>query len=110
VSGTVTDSTTGKLIDDFLMTPRYALANRTPSVVGEWEEYDGERFQGGSCDLWYDHSLPVGSIAPPGWQFLIEAEGYEPFVTRVLRNDDCSAQLVCRLSPLVDHIGATAKP
>jgi hypothetical protein len=101
ISGTVTDRKTRKPIGDFLVTPRYAFPNMTPPVFGEWEEYDGERFAGGKFEITYDRPLLVGSIETPGWQFRVEAEGYEPFVTRVVRNVERDAKLDCRLQPAV---------
>jgi hypothetical protein len=103
VSGSVTDSSTGKAIGDFLVTPRYAFLNTTPPVFGEWEDYDGERFQGGSFDLSYDHRLLIGSLETPEWQFLIEADGYEPFVTRIVGNEEGGVKLNCRLKPAEAH-------
>jgi hypothetical protein len=103
VAGTVMDAQSGKPIPEFRVTPRYALIGKTPPVHGKWDEYEGEQCQGGKFDLTYDHPLLAGSLDPPGWQFLVEAEGYEPFITRVVANEENSPNLECLLNP------ATAK-
>jgi hypothetical protein len=88
IAGMVTDSRSGAPIGDFLVTPRYAFTNTTPAEYGPWEEYEGERFQDGRFDLSYDQPLLVGAGSQHGWEFLIEAEGYEPFITRVVATDE----------------------
>ena len=99
VAGTVKDARNGQAVAEFRVTPRYAFTRKTDPVYGEWDEYEGERFYGGKFDLTYDHPLLIGAIEAPGWQLLIEAEGYEPFVTRVVASEENSPELECRLIP-----------
>jgi hypothetical protein len=98
--GTVVDAQSGKAIPEFRVTPRYAFLGKAPPVHGAWDEYEAELFRGGSFDLAYDHPLLVGSLDPPGWQFLVEAEGYEPFVTQVVGHAE-QASLDCRMKPTI---------
>jgi hypothetical protein len=82
-----------------MVTPRYVLTNTVPPVYGPWEEYDGERFQEGRFNLTYDQPFLARAKIQPAWRFLVEAEGYEPFITRVVGNTESGAHLDCRMIP-----------
>ena len=101
MSATVTDAKTGQPVHEFFLTPRFVFVSGTSTNLGEWDEYEGRNGTAGKIKASYDHQLLVGSREIHDSQFRIEASGYEPFVTRVVKDGDRNLKLDCPLQPAV---------
>lgn len=88
VSGTVRDAETGELIPSFRVVtgwPRRNLLNQATSAYWSRFSRDWLTFSDGVFRRSFED-------AAPGYMLKIEAEGYTPFVSRVIAPDEGSAQ------------------
>jgi hypothetical protein len=101
IKGTVVDSAKGSPIPHFRITsgwPETALGQE--KQVGHWSTL--ERFTVAFNDGKFEHSFdePVLSgTADPAFMFKFEAEGYAPFISRVVKANEGTVQLEVRLQP-----------
>ena len=99
IAGTVSDAVTAKPI------PKFRILCGWPQTFGDqtrprWSSLDRHRltFGGGT----FRHSLEealIGDIPNPGYIFKFEAEGYAPYVTRVIRPDEGEVEFAVTLQP-----------
>ena len=98
ITGTVVDATTGKPIPEFVASSRFASTQRF-STAGPWQERQRKAFSGGNFNLSYEEPLLAGSAQMHDWQFRVEADGYEPAVSRVVRDAERGTNLIFELKP-----------
>jgi hypothetical protein len=97
IAGTVRDDLTGALIPKFRIItgwPAKQFVNGAMTNIAQWSTIDRfwMNFSGGE----YRHSFEepvVGRVADPSYIFKFEAEGYAPFVSRVVRADEGEVRL-----------------
>jgi|GEM_PF-6502170 len=103
-SGNVTDAVTGQRVNEFVLTPRFAQTNFLSGVVrtnfGPWSEYTRKPSFNGEFSFYRDSPLLQGTREMHDWQFRVEADGYEPAVSRLVRNEERGARLDFRVAPL----------
>ena len=102
LNGSVTDAKTGRAVGEFFVTPRFAFPGNGSARFGEWDEFLGQTCTNGLFKVSYDRPLRVGFRERHAWQFRIEASGYEPFLTPVIRDQEPRPTLDCALIPLPD--------
>ena len=106
LTGGVTNAENGQVVDQFVLTARfaqvYSLNADTRTNFGGWEEYNRKQFSNGRFSLYYEHPLLGGSEKMHDWQFRVEADGYEPAVSRLVHDEERGSQLdfQLRLRPL----------
>jgi RNA polymerase sigma factor (sigma-70 family) len=101
ISGTVVDATTGLPIPRFLIItgwPDIDLINHTTNATWStidrfWLSFDGGKFQ-----YTYDEQV-LGGVEDPAYMFKFEADGYAPFVTRIVPASEGSAHFDVALAP-----------
>ena len=102
-SGSVTDDVTGQPVNEFVLTARFAqtssLKDGTRTNFGGWSEYNRKQFGAGNFNLYYEHPLLGGTDKMHEWQFRLEADGYEPAVSRLVRDEERGTRLDFRLKP-----------
>ena len=102
-SGTVVDAVTGQPVNEFVLTPRFgqtvALQGGVRTNFGQWSEYNRKTSFKGEFSLYRDSPLLSGSREMHDWQFRVEADGYEPAVSRLVRDEERGARLEFRLTP-----------
>jgi hypothetical protein len=102
-SGRVTDAASGQPVTEFVVTPRFAQTFTVSTTVrtnfGSWYEHNRKKFTGGEFDLSYSYPLLSGSRNMHDWQFRVEADGYEPNVSRLVRDEERGLQLDFKLAP-----------
>ena len=102
-SGNVFDASTGQPVKEFVLTPRYAVTSsfqgRTSTNFGQWTEYNRTPSFNGEFSFYRESPLLHGSREMHDWQFRVEADGYEPAVSRLVRDEERGARLDFRLAP-----------
>lgn len=98
ITGTVVDATTGRPVPEFMANGRFASTQKS-STPGPWYERNRKAFRGGKFSLSYEEPLLVGSAQMHDWQFRVEADGYEPGVSRVVRDAERGTNIVFELKP-----------
>src|SRR5262249_28807109 len=95
LSGNVTDAASGQLVDGFVVSARFAQTSSlnadTSTNFGAWESR--KQFSGGKFNLYYEYPLLTGSQKMHDWQFRLGADGYEPAVPRLVRDDERGSRL-----------------
>ncbi|MBI3851288.1 MAG: sigma-70 family RNA polymerase sigma factor [Verrucomicrobia bacterium] len=95
VSGTVRDATTGKLV------PKFQIVTGRPEMRGPyWSTIDRfhPTFEGGTFRHVYDEAV-VCEATNSGYLLKFEADGYAPYVSRLIAPDERSVQLEIALQP-----------
>jgi hypothetical protein len=104
LSGTVVDAKTGQPLPEFIVTPRFvqiaSLGGGSSTNFGPWGENSRQRFKNGKLKLHYEDPLLIGSLQMHAWQFQVEADGYAPLVSRVIRDEERGTNLEFRLPPM----------
>jgi protocatechuate 3,4-dioxygenase beta subunit len=103
-SGKVTDAVTGQPVMEFVLTPRFAQTfslngGATRTNFGPWTEYNRKPSFNGEFSFYGDSPLLHGRSEMHDWQFRVEADGYEPAVSRLVRDEERGARLDFRLTP-----------
>jgi len=99
LSGSVTDAANGKAINELVLTARYAQVYSGNTNFGKWEEYNRKPFSNGKFSLSYENPLLGGTEKMHEWQFRVEADGYEPAVSRLVRDEERGTPLDFQLRP-----------
>ncbi len=94
VSGTVTDASNGTAIPKFRIVTGFPTKDLEGGVRGEWSTIDRywANFTGGT----FKHVLEEPALydkVNPGFMLKFEAEGYAPFVSRVIEADEGNVRL-----------------
>ena len=97
ISGTVSDATTGKPMPQFVMNGRYVQPRG--SSPGTWYDWGRKTFRDGKFALYYESPLLGGSSEMHDWQFRVEADGYEPAISRVVRDAERGTNIAFELKP-----------
>jgi RNA polymerase sigma factor (sigma-70 family) len=101
VAGTVRDATTGQLI------PRFRIGTGSPSTDFRTGKTNAQfstigrfwmAFEGGQFRTSYEEAVITG-MANPGYILKFDAEGYSPFVSRVIGADEGEVQMEIALKP-----------
>jgi hypothetical protein len=102
-SGTVIDTSTGDPVKEFVVTPRYvviySVLDSARTNFGQWSEYNRMPSFNGQFSLYRTSPLLSGSLEMHDWQFRVEADGYEPAVSRLVRDAERGTRLDFRLTP-----------
>ena len=102
-SGSVIDAETGQPVNEFVLTPRFATTSSfqgsSRTNFGQWSEYNRKPAFNGEFNFYRDSPLLSGSREMHDWQFRVEADGYEPAVSRIVRDEERGARLDFRLKP-----------
>ena len=108
ISGTVTDATTGQPIRRFHVIagfPEKAFSRSTHEFVEDpakpnWSSFerDWKYFTGGKFQFSYGTPMVVGE-PNPDYMFKFEANGYAPFVTRIVKATEGSVHFDVQLTP-----------
>jgi protocatechuate 3,4-dioxygenase beta subunit len=116
VSGTVADAVTGKPIPKFRVHsgwPEAPLPGREPGF--RWSPFDRDAmdFSNGTFRHVYDEPMVTG-LPNPGYGFKFMADGYAPFVSRVIPPDETEVILEVKLQPtagtIVTVVSADGRP
>jgi uncharacterized GH25 family protein len=103
IRGSVTDAQTSNAVPEFIVNVRYVevqtFNGNSHTNFGAWSEYNRKRFAGGQFDLVYDHPLLYTSRGMHDWQFRVEADGYEPALSRVVPDAERGTRLEFKLKP-----------
>lgn len=103
ISGTVNDAATGRPIPSFKMVAGYPSTNPvTHEVVNHWSSIDRfwANYTGGKFHRVWTEAVLGGKWVPP-FVFKITADGYQPFVTRVVDTSERRAEFDIALQPSV---------
>ncbi|HKQ39205.1 MAG TPA: hypothetical protein VJ063_14100 [Verrucomicrobiae bacterium] len=95
VTGVVLDAATQKPIPAFILNGRYVQP--PPHSPGTWYDHERKTFRHGEFSLDYERTLYGGSGPMHDWQFRVEADGYEPAVSRVIRDAERGTNIVFEL-------------
>lgn len=98
LTGTVVDATNGQPIPEFVLNGRYVQAHPSASP-GTWYDWNRKPFLDGKFNVYYEEPLHGGSGQMHDWQFRVEADGYEPGLSRVVRDDERGTNIVFQLVP-----------
>ncbi len=100
VSGTVRDASTGELIPQFQMLEGYPWDSTEGATNPTWSTLDRfrHRYAGGSYHQTFDEPVIV-EATNAGYILKFTAEGYAPFISRVLGPDEGHVQLDVSLRP-----------
>ncbi|MHB8521902.1 MAG: protein-disulfide reductase DsbD domain-containing protein [Limisphaerales bacterium] len=113
-SGNVTDAKSGAPVPEFFVTARFVQVNPVAGVTrtnfGEWAEYQRQRYSGGAFSLEYESPLLLGTRDMHDWQFRVDADGYEPVISRVVPDRERGLKLDFRLQPAPPPDIAAAAP
>ncbi|HTR40654.1 MAG TPA: sigma-70 family RNA polymerase sigma factor [Pseudomonadales bacterium] len=101
IAGTVVDATTGQPIPKFRIItgwPNIDYSDNTTNAVWStidrfWLSFDGGKFQ-----YTYEEQV-LGGVKDPTFIFKFEADGYAPFITRVVPATEGSARFDVALTP-----------
>ena len=97
LAGTVIDAATRKPIPEFVLNSRYVQQQSSSS--GTWYDWTRKTFRDGKFNVDYEQPLLGGASAMHDWQFRVEADGYEPAVSRVIRDAERGTNIVFELKP-----------
>ena len=99
ISGTVRDAASGEPVRRFRIVTGWPTPNlATGATNATWSNIDRFwlSFEGGRFRHVFEEPV-LGGVKEPAFVFKFEAEGYVPFVTRVVRADEGEAQFDVRL-------------
>ena len=101
ISGTVSDATTGRPIPKFRViagNPEYDQATRKTDV--SWSTLDRYwlSFAGGVFKYTWDEPVVYDGDKDPGFVFKFEADGYAPYITRVIHASERNVQFALSLT------------
>jgi cytochrome c biogenesis DsbD-like protein len=109
LTGTVVDATNGRPISEFTLNARYVQSGSP----GTWYEWGRKIFRTGKFNVYYEEPLLGGSTEMHDWQFRVEADGYEPALSRVIRDEErgtnIAFQLTRRAPPQINVPAPSAK-
>jgi hypothetical protein len=97
LTGTVVDAVAGKSIPEFVLNGRYVQPQPYASP-GTWYDWNRKTFRDGKFSVEYDDPLLGGSSQMHDWQFRVEAEGYEPALSRVIRDEERGTNITFQLT------------
>lgn len=112
VSGSVRDASTGQLIPSFRILEGYPQPNSADGKINPmWATIDRfhHDFGGGVYRQNFQEAV-INGIKNPGYMLKFTADGYAPFVSRVIRPDEGSVQLDVALRPTKDLFVTVYKP
>lgn len=101
ISGTVTDAVTSKPIPRFQIVagwPEMALPGREPTFMWSTIDRFSLNFSDGVFRHTFDEPVVMTSVNQ-GYALKFQAEGYAPFVSRVIRADESDTKLEVKLQP-----------
>ena len=101
ISGTVNDATTGQPVPRFRIAagwPQYDPIAHTTNVSWSTMDRFWMNFNGGTFNHTYDEPV-VGGDKDPGFMFKFEADGYAPFITRLVHASDHAVRFDVALQP-----------
>ncbi|HTD86680.1 MAG TPA: protein-disulfide reductase DsbD domain-containing protein, partial [Candidatus Binatia bacterium] len=79
------------------------------SQPGTWYDWQRKTFRDGKFSVDYEQTLFGGAGPMHDWQFRVEADGYEPAVSRVIRDAERGTNIAFELKPqAAPRIDATA--
>jgi protocatechuate 3,4-dioxygenase beta subunit len=104
ISGTVSDAATGQPVPHFRIVagnPNYDPITQTTNI--SWSTIDRYwlSFAGGSFQYTWDEPPVYGGDKDPEFVFKFEADGYAPYVSRVIKASERSVRFELRLTPAV---------
>lgn len=101
ISGTVTDATSGRPVPRFRIItgwPNWNPADNSTSI--QWSTFDRFwlSFEGGKFHHGYEEPA-IGATADPAFVFKFEADGYAPFISRVVKAAEVEVRFDVALRP-----------
>lgn len=112
VNGTVRDQSTGELIQHFSILEGYPNWNPLDNSTNPtWSTLS--RFQNEFNKATYSLNLTepvISGTANPGWYLKFSADGHAPFISRIIRPDEGTAQLDVELRPAKDNYVTVRNP
>jgi hypothetical protein len=105
--GKVTDQKTGAPLTEFKITPgwpRQTFFNgQMTNQGGQWAPYQTKTFRDGSYDWTFNQHVIVGTEKPYDFLLRVEADGYAPSVSRIIKVTEKDAEVDFALSPPTYH-------
>jgi RNA polymerase sigma factor (sigma-70 family) len=101
ISGTVTDTTSGRPVPRFRIITGWPNWNRADnSTTIQWSTFDRFwlSFEGGKFHHGYEESASGGTV-DPAFVFKFEADGYAPFISRVVKAAEGEVRFDVTLRP-----------
>ncbi|MCC7373405.1 MAG: sigma-70 family RNA polymerase sigma factor [Verrucomicrobiales bacterium] len=112
IHGSVVDDVTGKAIEQFRIVTGWPQTDPASGVsTPQWNQLERftMKFEGGE----FRHSVEeaaIEGIPNPGYHFRFEAEGYQPFVSRVVKPDEGRVWMPIRLKPVATREVSILRP
>ncbi|MBI4661791.1 MAG: carboxypeptidase regulatory-like domain-containing protein [Verrucomicrobia bacterium] len=93
--GRVLDAATGEPVAQFKMTPGWPRQvfreGKLENSGGEWANYDTKQFGKGAYDWTFNRPIVAGTTQPYDFLLRVEAEGYDPGMSRAFKPDEGDA-------------------
>jgi RNA polymerase sigma factor (sigma-70 family) len=112
VSGSVRDAATGELISRFKVIegyPEWTPMNNSTNPVWSTLDRFQHTFGEGTYHLDFEEAV-IGGIKNPGYILKFSADGYAPFISRVIGPDEGKVQMDVTLRPAKDLFVTVYKP
>jgi hypothetical protein len=94
LTGTVVDAANGRPVPEFVFNARYVQSGSP----GTWYEWGRKTFRDGKFSVDYEEPLLGGSSQMHDWQFRVEADGYQPALSRVIRDEERGTNIAFQLT------------